>query len=98
METLEHVLERVNADLLLSTPLTVVARGRLEFVEADGLSREQELALVIPRSRCDGDRPLWPALMSAAAEHWHRCPGCARRLEICIDGEWRTLLTAQACD
>ena len=61
-----ETLERVNADLLLSTPLTVVARGRLEFMAADGLSREQELALVIPRSRCDGDRPLWPALMSAA--------------------------------
>lgn len=91
-----ETLERVNAELLLSTPLTVVVRGRLEFVDADGAAREEELALVIPRSRCVGDRPLWPALMAAAGEHWHRCPGCARRLEICIDGAWETLLNAQS--
>lgn len=98
METLElmDTLERVNAELLLSTPLTVVVRARLEFIDENGKADEQELALVIPRSRCDGDSPYWPALMSAASEHWHRCPGCARRLLVCVDGEWETLLTAEA--
>lgn len=90
-----ETLERVNAELLLSTPLTVVVRARLEFVDDVGLADERELALVIPRSRCDGDRPYWPALMSAASEHWHRCPGSARRLQVCVEGGWETLLTAQ---
>jgi len=90
-----ETLEIVNAELLLSTPLTVVVRARLDFIEADGHETQRELALVIPRSRCDGDRPLWPALMSAASEHWHRCSGSARRLQVCIDGEWETLLTSQ---
>lgn len=85
----------VNAELLLSTPLTVVVRARLDFIAADGLADEQELALVIPRSRCEGDLPYWPALLSAATEHWHRCPGHARRMLACVDGEWQTLLTAQ---
>lgn len=85
----------VNAELLLSTPLTVVVRARLTFVSHDGQAGEQELALVIPRSRCEGDHPYWPALMAAATEHWHRCPGCARQLLACVDGEWQTLLTAQ---
>ncbi|WP_343629376.1 hypothetical protein [Roseateles sp.] len=85
----------VNAELLLSTPLTVVVRARLDFIAPDGLADEQELALVIPRSRCEGDQPYWPALLSAATEHWHRCPGHARRMLTCVDGEWKTLLTAQ---
>jgi hypothetical protein len=79
------------ADLLLSTPLTVVVRARLLYGEA----QEQELALVIPRSRCEGDHPYWPAVIAAAQEHWHRCPGCARELQACVDGRWQTLLTAQ---
>lgn len=86
----------VNAELLLSTPLTVVVRARLEFVDADGQPDECELALVIARSRCSGDHPYWPALLSAAQEHWHRSPGHARRMLACVDGEWQTLLTAQA--
>ncbi len=91
-----ETLERVNAELLLSTPLTVVVRARLSYMDADGLAAQDELALVIPRSRCDGDRPYWPALLSAASEHWHRCPGRASRLMVCIDGEWETLLDAHA--
>lgn len=86
----------VNAELLLSTPLTVVVRARLECADAQGEPQEHELALVIARSRCEGDHPYWPALLSAAQEHWHRCPGQARRLLACVDGEWQTLLTAQA--
>jgi hypothetical protein len=85
----------VNAELLLSTPLTVVVRARLDFIAADGLADEQELALVIPRSRCEGDLPYWPALLSAATEHWQRCRGSARHLSACVDGEWQTVLTAQ---
>ena len=91
-----ETLERVNAELLLSTPLTVVVRARLSYLDTDGLAAQDELALVIPRSRCDGDRPYWPALLSAASEHWHRCPGRASRLMVSIDGEWETLLDAQA--
>lgn len=86
----------VNVELLLSTPKTVVVRARLGFVAPDGHLGENELALVIPRSRCSGDQPYWPALLSAAQEHWHRCPGCARELLACIDGEWQVVLKAQA--
>ncbi|WP_431100870.1 hypothetical protein [Roseateles noduli] len=85
----------VNAELLLSTPLTVVVRAQLSYIDANGQADDQEIALVIPRSRCEGDRPYWPALLSAATEHWQRCPGCARRLSACVDGDWQTLLTAQ---
>ena len=84
----------VNAELLLSTPLTVVVRARLSFI-VDGRADVREIALVIPRSRCEGDHPYWPALLSAATEHWHRCPGSARELAANVDGEWQTLLTAQ---
>gem|GEM_PF-1603758 len=85
----------VNAELLLSTPLTVVVRARLDYFDEQGEPQEQEVALVISRSRCEGDHPYWPALLSAAQEHWHRCPGRARRLCACVDGEWQTLLAAQ---
>lgn len=85
----------VNAELLLSTPLTVVVRAQLEFFDAAGLEQTQEVALVISRNRCEGDHPYWPALLSAAQEHWHRCPGRARRLSACVEGEWQTLLASQ---
>lgn len=85
----------VSAELLLSTPLTVVVRAKLEFA-VDGQVREDEVALVISRNRCEGDHPYWPALLSAAQEHWHRCRGQARRMTACVDGEWQTLLAAQA--
>ncbi|ALV04565.1 hypothetical protein [Roseateles depolymerans] len=84
----------VSAELLLSTPLTVVVRAKLDFV-MDGQVREDEVALVISRNRCEGDHPYWPALLSAAQEHWHRCRGQARRMTACVDGEWQTLLAAQ---
>lgn len=85
----------VNAELLLSTPKTVVVKARLDYIDAMGRAVEEELALVIPRSRCQGDQPYWPALLNAAQEHWHRCVGCARRMTACIDGEWQLLLNAQ---
>ena len=85
----------VNAELLLSTPLTVVVKAQLSYIDADGRADVQELALVIPRSRCAGDHPYWPALLSAATEHWQRCRGSARHLSACVDGEWQTVLTAQ---
>ncbi len=84
----------VNAELLLSTPLTVVVRAKLEFV-VNGQVQEDEVALVISRNRCEGDHPYWPALLSAAQEHWHRCRGQARHMTACVDGEWQTLLAAQ---
>lgn len=84
----------VSAELLLSTPLTVVVRAKLDYV-VDGQVQEDEVALVISRNRCEGDHPYWPALLSAAQEHWHRCRGQARRMTACLDGEWQTLLAAQ---
>ncbi|MBB3196826.1 hypothetical protein [Roseateles terrae] len=86
----------VSAELLLSTPLTVVVRAHLDYVDADGREQQEEVALVISRNRCEGDQPYWPALLSAAQEHWHRCRGLARRMTACVDGEWQTLLAAQA--
>jgi hypothetical protein len=54
-------------DLCLSTPSTVVVNARLE-VEAPGAggASSLELALVIPRSQCRGERPTLPALLQAA--------------------------------
>ncbi|WAC74116.1 hypothetical protein OU995_05135 [Roseateles sp. SL47] len=85
----------VNAELLLSTPLTVVVRARLDYFDAQGHEMQDEVALVISRNRCEGDHPYWPALLSAAQEHWHRCSGHACRMSACVDGEWQTLLAAQ---
>ncbi|UXH78409.1 hypothetical protein [Roseateles amylovorans] len=85
----------VDAELLLSTPLTVVVCARLDYAVADGTLTSHEVALVIPRSRCQGDHPYWPALLAAAQEHWHRCPGHAHRLLVRVHGEWQTILSAQ---
>ncbi len=88
----------VDAELLLSTPLTVVVCARLDWADAAGAVQSHEVALVIARSRCQGDHPYWPALLAAAQEHWHRCPGHARRLQVRVDGEWQTVLSAQALE
>ncbi len=54
-------------DLRLSTPSTVVVNARLEMAAPDvGAPGSIELALVIPRSRCRGDRPRLAALLDAA--------------------------------
>lgn len=59
----------VDADLelSLSTPSTVVVNARLEVEAADASGPSSiELALVIPRSRCEGERPRLTALLDAA--------------------------------
>lgn len=58
--------QHVDADLdvALSTPLTLVVKAQLEV--ADTEQRSVDLALVIPRSRCRGERPLLAALVHAA--------------------------------
>lgn len=53
-------------DVSLSTPLTLVVQARLEVeAESDG-PHSLDLALVIPRSKCHGERPLLAALLDAA--------------------------------
>lgn len=58
--------QHVDADLdvALSTPLTLVVHAQLEVADADQCS--VDLALVIPRSQCRGERPLLAALVHAA--------------------------------
>ena len=51
-------------DVSLSTPLTLVVNAQLEV--ADTEARSVDLALVIPRSRCSGNRPGLAALLDAA--------------------------------
>jgi len=50
-------------DVSLSTPSTLVVNASLEVDSAD--AGQLELALVIPRSRCRGERPLVTALLDA---------------------------------
>ncbi|MCE4557604.1 hypothetical protein [Pelomonas cellulosilytica] len=59
----------VDADLelSLSTPSTLVVNARLEVETPDASGpRSLELALVIPRSKCRGERPRLGALLEAA--------------------------------
>jgi hypothetical protein len=51
-------------DVSLSTPSTLVVNASLEIDNVD--AGELDLALVIPRSRCRGERPLLTALLDAA--------------------------------
>ncbi|MFG6461566.1 hypothetical protein ACG04Q_08290 [Roseateles sp. DXS20W] len=54
-------------DVSLSTPSTVVVNARLEVEAPDASGPSSiELALVIPRSRCEGERPRLAALLDAA--------------------------------
>lgn len=54
-------------DLCLSTPSTVVVNARLEVEAADASGPSSiDLALVIPRSQCRGERPRLAALLDAA--------------------------------
>ncbi|MBL8278254.1 MAG: hypothetical protein JNL93_16265 [Pelomonas sp.] len=57
--------QHVDADLdvTLSTPLTLVVNAQLEV--ADTEQPNLELALVIPRSQCRGERPRLAALLHA---------------------------------
>jgi hypothetical protein len=52
-------------DVSLSTPLTLVVNARLE-IEGDADRRSLDLSLVIPRSKCQGERPRLTALLDAA--------------------------------
>ena len=49
-------------DVSLSTPSTLVVHASLELQTSEAM----DLALVIPRSRCSGERPLLAALLDAA--------------------------------
>lgn len=54
-------------DLRLSTPSTLVVHASLEVEAADASGpRSFDLALVIPRSKCRGERPRFAALLEAA--------------------------------
>lgn len=57
--------QHVDADLdvALSTPLTLVVNAQLEVADAE--QPNLELALVIPRSQCRGERPRLAALLNA---------------------------------
>jgi hypothetical protein len=54
-------------DLSLSTPSTVVVKAQLEVAASDAAAPcSLDLALVIPRSKCRGERPRYAALLEAA--------------------------------
>lgn len=54
-------------DVDFSTPSSLVVNARLEVEAADSAGpRSFDLALVIPRSKCRGDRPCLAALLEAA--------------------------------
>jgi hypothetical protein len=54
-------------DLSLSTPSTLVVKASLEVaLPGAGAPDHVDLALVIPRSKCRGERPLLAALVEAA--------------------------------
>lgn len=56
----------VDLDVSLSTPNTMVVQARLETAaSAAGGPHSLELALVIPRSKCCGERPRLGALLDA---------------------------------
>jgi hypothetical protein len=64
--TFDDIVE-ADLDLRLATPLTVVVNARLEVESGDaGGPRSIDLALVIPRSQCRGERPRLAALLAAA--------------------------------
>jgi len=82
-------------ELLLSTPLTVVVKTRIE--SADGAAG-QEAGLVIARQHCVGDQPSRAALMAAARRCVARLRGRSRQacrlLVRTADGAWLPLIEA----
>jgi hypothetical protein len=60
--------QHIDADLdvSLSTPSTLVVNASLELEAGDAGRRSVDLALVIARSQCRGERPLLAALLNAA--------------------------------
>lgn len=58
----EADLVDADLDVSLSTPSTLVVNASLELQTSEAM----DLSLVIPRSRCNGERPLVAALLDAA--------------------------------
>lgn len=96
--------QHIDADLdvSLSTPSTLVVNARLELEAGDAGRRSVDLALVIARSQCRGERPLLAALLNAAqaavaratrAGSMHPIAGLPRRVLTHIAG--RPHLVAQ---
>lgn len=52
-------------DVSLSTPITLVVQARLEAA-GDAGPQSVDLPLLIPRSKCEGERPRLSALVDAA--------------------------------
>jgi hypothetical protein len=63
--TPEDDVVAADLDVSLSTPTSLVVQARLEAADASG-PRSLDLALVIPRSKCEGERPRLSALIDAA--------------------------------
>lgn len=59
--------QHVDADLdvSLSTPSTLVVNASLELEDGEAGRRSMDLALVIARSQCRGERPLLAAVLNA---------------------------------
>jgi hypothetical protein len=54
-------------DVSLSTPHTLVLSATLEITAESSETQTVDLALVIPRSKCHGERPLLSALLDAVS-------------------------------
>lgn len=70
--------QHIDADLdvSLSTPSTLVVNACLELEAGEAGPRSVELALVIARSQCRGERPLLAALLNAAQAAVARATRC----------------------
>lgn len=90
----QHVA--ADLDVALSTPSTLVVNARLELEAGDAGRQSVDLALVIARSHCRGERPLLAALLAAAqaavaratrAGSMHAISGLPRRVLTQIAGQ-----------
>jgi hypothetical protein len=89
LEDLDEDLSQ-NAELLLSTHLTVVVRARCA---TRGTAADvREVGLVIARQHCEGDRPLRHALQAAAERCAAQAAIAPSRIEARIEGRWVSLL------
>ncbi len=83
-------------DVSLSTPLTLVVNARLEVAAADASgSGSLDLALVIPRSKCQGERPRLTALLDAARAAVARVTRAGTRPLACLPRRVVTLVAGQ---
>ena len=83
-------------EVLMSTPHSVVVSARVQLA-CEAAWRDIEL--VVPRRRCQGERPACDALMEAAFHGIRRLQGAGRRrrlrvvhLKARVDGRWQALL------